>query len=113
MTNLELITPGDPLHAIVTVCRCIQAAGGGLRRPSGRQPRREGFDEDAGAAAAAGHRRHASGVSCSTHDSAPERVRRAYTEANYQRLTTLKATYDPDQLFRVNHNIPPLRHGNS
>lgn len=42
------------------------------------------------------------------HDSAPERVRRAYTEANYRRLATLKAEYDPNQLFRINHNIPPF-----
>ncbi|MFC5827650.1 FAD-binding oxidoreductase [Nonomuraea insulae] len=42
------------------------------------------------------------------HDSAPERVRRAYTEDDYQRLAALKATYDPNQLFRINHNIPPL-----
>ncbi len=41
-------------------------------------------------------------------DSAPERVRLAYTEANYRRLAALKATYDPDQIFRVNHNIPPV-----
>ncbi|NUR61859.1 MAG: FAD-binding oxidoreductase, partial [Catenulispora sp.] len=43
------------------------------------------------------------------HDSTPARVRLAYTPANYQRLATLKATYDPNQLFRVNHTIPPLK----
>ncbi|WP_228011395.1 FAD-binding oxidoreductase [Nonomuraea phyllanthi] len=40
-------------------------------------------------------------------DSAPERVRRAYTETDYRRLAALKATYDPDHLFRINHTIPP------
>jgi hypothetical protein len=41
------------------------------------------------------------------HDSDPERVRLAYTEADYQRLAQLKAEYDPNQLFHMNHNIPP------
>ncbi|MBB5084745.1 FAD-binding oxidoreductase [Nonomuraea endophytica] len=41
-------------------------------------------------------------------DSAPERVRLAYTEENYRRLAALKAVYDPEHLFRVNHTIPPL-----
>ncbi|MFD9904231.1 FAD-binding oxidoreductase [Streptomyces sp. NPDC059063] len=45
------------------------------------------------------------------YDSAPERVRLAYTEANYRRLAELKAEYDPNDLFRVNHHIPPSRGG--
>jgi hypothetical protein len=27
--------------------------------------------------------------------------------SNYQQLQRVKATYDPDSLFRVNRNIPP------
>ncbi|MEU9310350.1 FAD-binding oxidoreductase [Streptomyces sp. NPDC048256] len=45
------------------------------------------------------------------HDSDPERVRRAYTEPDYRRLTELKAAYDPNNLFRINHNIPPVLDG--
>ncbi|WP_174187500.1 FAD-binding oxidoreductase [Nocardia barduliensis] len=38
----------------------------------------------------------------------PERVRRAYHRDSYARLQQLKAAYDPGNLFRANHNIPPL-----
>ena len=40
-------------------------------------------------------------------DSDPESVKRAYEESDYRRLQAIKATYDPENLFRVNHNIPP------
>ncbi|MGW2220428.1 BBE domain-containing protein [Nonomuraea sp. NPDC001684] len=41
------------------------------------------------------------------HDATPDAVRRAYSEADHRRLSALKARYDPDRLFRVNHNIAP------
>lgn len=34
-------------------------------------------------------------------------VRSAYSPADYRRLTGIKAAYDPGNLFRHNHNIPP------
>ena len=37
----------------------------------------------------------------------PERVQAAYPGATYDRLARIKARYDPDNLFRMNQNIPP------
>jgi FAD/FMN-containing dehydrogenase len=39
-------------------------------------------------------------------DEGRERVRASYRD-NYDRLARIKATYDPDNLFRVNQNIEP------
>ena len=38
-------------------------------------------------------------------------VRRAYSEAKRPRLTAVKDAYDPDNVFHLNHNIAPTRHG--
>ena len=37
----------------------------------------------------------------------PERVRAAYPGRTWDRLAEIKARYDPDNLFRLNQNIPP------
>jgi FAD/FMN-containing dehydrogenase len=37
----------------------------------------------------------------------PERIRAAYPGATWDRLTAIKARYDPTNLFRLNQNIPP------
>jgi Berberine and berberine like len=39
-------------------------------------------------------------------DEGQERVRASYRH-NYDRLASIKRTYDPDNLFRVNQNIQP------
>jgi FAD/FMN-containing dehydrogenase len=39
----------------------------------------------------------------------PEALARAGYGANYDRLAALKAKWDPDNLFRMNINIPPAR----
>jgi FAD/FMN-containing dehydrogenase len=40
-------------------------------------------------------------------DEGEERVREAYPGATWDRLAEIKARYDPDNLFRLNQNIPP------
>ncbi|HSS08707.1 MAG TPA: BBE domain-containing protein [Acidimicrobiales bacterium] len=39
-------------------------------------------------------------------DEGDDRVRASYV-GNYNRLSQLKARYDPDNLFHINQNIPP------
>jgi FAD/FMN-containing dehydrogenase len=41
------------------------------------------------------------------NDEGPERVCAAYPGATWDRLAAIKARYDPENLFRRNHNIPP------
>ena len=40
-------------------------------------------------------------------DDGPARIRSAYPGATWDRLTRIKAAYDPDNLFRLNQNIVP------
>jgi hypothetical protein len=40
-------------------------------------------------------------------DAGPDETRRIYGDAKLARLTELKRTWDPDNVFHVNHNITP------
>ena len=46
-------------------------------------------------------------TSTSSPTRARQRVRAAYPGATWDRLAAIKARYDPDNLFRLNQNIPP------
>jgi Berberine and berberine like len=52
-------------------------------------------------------RPHATGGSFLNFLSDPARTETAYTTANYRRLRDVKAAYDPYNLVRLGHNIPP------
>ena len=40
-------------------------------------------------------------------DVGPEETRKIYGEAKLVRLAALKRAWDPDNVFRLNHNIEP------
>ena len=40
-------------------------------------------------------------------DTGPEEIRRLYGDAKLARLSALKRTWDPDNVFRVNPNVAP------
>ena len=42
-------------------------------------------------------------------DDGDQGVRRAYPPATLERLVEVKRHYDPDNLFRLNLNVPPVR----
>jgi len=44
-------------------------------------------------------------------DEGEEGIREAYPDATWDRLRSIKRTYDPDNLFRRNQNIPPAEDG--
>jgi FAD/FMN-containing dehydrogenase len=41
------------------------------------------------------------------YDEGEARIRAAYPGATWDRLRSIKAKYDPNNLFRLNQNIPP------
>ncbi|HEY1670104.1 MAG TPA: FAD-binding oxidoreductase [Trebonia sp.] len=43
----------------------------------------------------------------SVRDARVGRIRGAYDPATFERLTSIKRTWDPENTFRINHNIPP------
>jgi FAD/FMN-containing dehydrogenase len=70
---------------------------------------REGWSgaKAAADAVAARLRPHATGGTFLNFLGDPARTPTAYTDADYARLAEVKATYDPDNVFRHGHNIPP------
>jgi FAD/FMN-containing dehydrogenase len=44
-------------------------------------------------------------------DEGEARIREAYLGSTFERLAAIKGRYDPTNLFRLNHNIPPVTEG--
>jgi FAD/FMN-containing dehydrogenase len=42
-------------------------------------------------------------------DEGGARIREAYPGSTWDRLAEIKARYDPDNLFRLNQNVPPAK----
>jgi FAD/FMN-containing dehydrogenase len=62
----------------------------------------------AGAARVAAHSKDGAGyLNYGAPDEPADRVRAAFGDIKYERLRAIKHRYDPDNLFRYNHNIPP------
>ena len=61
-----------------------------------------------GSARIAAHARDGGGyLNYGAPDEPADRVRAAFGNTKYERLRAIKDLYDPDNLFRYNHNIPP------
>jgi hypothetical protein len=56
-------------------------------------------------------RPHATGGSFLNFLVDPGETARAYTPADYRRLREVKSSYDPDNVFRLHHTVPPLPSG--
>ncbi len=79
--------------------------GGGMRWTD---PTEDAARIDAARSAAAAMDEHASGVYVNAlADEGAEGVQRAYSAAKLARLTAVKDTYDPDNVFHLNANIRP------
>ncbi|WP_433254317.1 FAD-binding oxidoreductase [Streptosporangium sp. CA-135522] len=60
---------------------------------------------------AAALRPHATGGSFLNFLTDPTKTETAYTADDHRRLREVKRAYDPDNVFRLNHNVPPARPG--
>ena len=54
-----------------------------------------------------GHGQYVNFLGVETGQNAVDAARQAYGPETYDRLVALKNRFDPDNLFRINHNIPP------
>jgi FAD/FMN-containing dehydrogenase len=95
----------------------VRLWGGAIARrgtgagPAGHRAVPFSITVDGSAEAAAPLARGATGGSFLNFLKDTTRTESAYTAGNWERLRDVKRAYDPDNAFRIGHNIPPARAG--
>jgi FAD/FMN-containing dehydrogenase len=84
-------------------CRILVNVAAFYQGPQDR-PRREAWVQELASAIDQGNRGAYVGF---LMDEGPARVQAAYPGATWTRLARVKAKYDPDNVFRLNQNVPP------
>jgi hypothetical protein len=108
---LETIMVGAADAIDVRLWGGAMARRGANAGPAGHRDVPFSITVDGPAEAAAPLARYATGGSFLNFLRDTTRTESAYTAGNWERLRDVKRAYDPDNLFRHGHNVPPARRG--
>jgi FAD/FMN-containing dehydrogenase len=108
-TAIETVMTGAADAVDVRLWGGAMARRGAGAGPAGHRDVPFSVTVDGPAQAAAPLARHATGGSFLNFLRDTTRTERAYTAGNWERLRDVKRAYDPDNVFRYGHNVPPAR----